>query len=224
MNNNDIWQKAVADIKHHGFWFVDIPRTSSSSIKLELSKQYGIAYGKSDILEKQHVTAQVLKPHIPAVQFRQAIGHQIWDSIYKFSFVRNPWDRVLSFYHYRIKVKRIHDINISFREYVLQLGEANENTPGFMFQVTRYGAYNYLYDQNDNLLVDYVGKYETRENDLKVISEKIGASMLGSLHVQKASPDNSHYSNYYDDETIDVIYNLYRRDIEAFNYRFEEAA
>ena len=42
---------AFQEIKANGFWFVDIPRTSSTSIRVELGQQYGPAYAKANGIE-----------------------------------------------------------------------------------------------------------------------------------------------------------------------------
>ena len=213
-------KQILKKIKQHGFWFVDIPRTSSSSIRSELGKHLGVVYGKRNIIESEHRTPQIIVDHISASRFREYLGHELWDEIYTFSLVRNPWDRTLSHYLYRVKITEI--VDLSFRDYVIKLNSAQADTPLFRFHGTRFGAYDFLYDESDNLLVDYVGKFETRAQDLKIISEKIGVTSLGKLHLQSAKPTHLHYSDAYDEETKEIIYNLYRKDIDAFDYHFEE--
>jgi hypothetical protein len=71
-------------------------------------------------------------------------------------------------------------------------------------------------------LVDFVGKYENRDNDLNIIAQKIGCKQLGKLEINKSERINRHYSEYYDSETEAIIRKIYSRDIELFDYRFEK--
>ena len=70
-------------IKHSDFIFIHINKTGGTSIEKALG------------LEKDHLTASEKKT---------AIGKQKWKKIYSFAFVRNPWDKVVSHYHHRVKM------------------------------------------------------------------------------------------------------------------------
>jgi len=209
----------IESIKENGFWFVDIPRTSSSSVKAELGKQFGKAYGKVNVLEKQHSTPQIVNDHTPGIAIRDIVGKEIWDSIFKFSIVRNPWDRIFSQYHYRTRTNQFS--GISFRDYVLKLAEAEQHTNLFGYHGSRYGACDYLTDEDGKMMMDFVAKYESRESDLTSIARKIDFKKLGQLHIQQAAPNNAHYSDFYQPDTRDIIARRYKNDIEHFEYQFE---
>lgn len=131
-------------VKRHGFWFVDIPRTSSSSIKSELGQHFGRAYGKKHLLEKQYSTPQLCGVHIPAQEMRILLGESIWNEIFTFTMVRNPWERILSMYHYRTKASLLMPTEWSFRDYVLALKTARSDTKFFEYHAHRYGAAEYI--------------------------------------------------------------------------------
>ena len=90
-------------IRKNGFWFVDIPRTSSSSIRSELGKHFGRAYGKTNVNEREYQTPQIFRDHITARKMKALLGNKTWESIFTFTIVRNPWERIFSMYHYRKK-------------------------------------------------------------------------------------------------------------------------
>src|SRR5262245_8701167 len=93
-----------SQIRRHGFWFVDIPRTSSTSIRVELGRFYGLPYGKSKTFEDQYSTPQIFRDHVPAREMREILGTDLWERIFTFALVRNPWDRIVSMYNWRRKV------------------------------------------------------------------------------------------------------------------------
>jgi hypothetical protein len=215
-------QYGVMQIRRHGFWFVDIPRTSSSSIKVELSKRYGVAYGKSNLIEKEHASLRIFDGHMPAKKIRRLVGEKTWERIFTFTFVRNPWDRMASLYHYRHKIGQISS-DWSFREYILTLDKCS-GVRGTIFQIPLFyrGSSDYILDDDGSILVDFIGRYETRDRDLKEIARKIGHESLGDAWIQRASPAGRHYSTYYDDETREIVRRRYQRDLDLFGYEFEE--
>lgn len=211
----------LSQISEKGFWFIDIPRTSSSSIKVELGKGFGFPYGKSNLLEKQFSTRQVVPDHLTVKQMKDYLGSKVWQGLYSFTFVRNPWDRMVSMYFYRL-LKGHFSENLTFHEYILQLKMLAEgHRPALFSQYFFYLACSdYIYD-GDNCLVNYVGRYENRESDLQKIASVIKCPGLGKLFLQKAAADKQHYSCYYDEETKAIVGKLYHRDIKRFGYQFE---
>lgn len=209
-------------IVRHGFWFVDIPRTSSSSIRSELGKHFGRVYGKKNVLEKELASEQIFPDHLPARKMSAFLGNSKWNSIFTFTLVRNPWDRIYSMYNYRRRVGDELPKEWSFRDYVLALGKASSESKFFKYHGYRYGASDYVLGKNGEIIVDYIGKYENRLHDLNLIASYLGLSKLGELTIQRASPKNKHYSEYYDPETRDIIGRLYAKDIELFDYGFDD--
>src|SRR6056297_3194700 len=129
-------------ILQHGLWFVDIPRTSSTSIRTELARWYGAPFGKKNVLDSQHVTEQFVPDHLPAHQFVEILGRPLWDQIFTFSIVRNPWDRTLSMFFYRRKKGNI-PADWSFRDYVMHLADPEHRNKFFTYPGHWAGASDY---------------------------------------------------------------------------------
>ncbi len=210
----------IRQIKKHGFWFVDIPRTSSTSIRIELAKKFGNVYGKSDVFEKGYKSIQILPNHLTSRVMRDYVGYKEWEKLFTFTIVRNPWDRVVSLYHYRLKSRLLRQ-DMGFDEYMHKLNNTKFGTEPFRFYGHYFGCSDFVTDDNGEIIVSFVAKYENRENDLKFIANKIGFPALGSLTVQKAAPESKHYSEYYNDETKGIVEEIYSKDIELFGYKFE---
>jgi len=208
-------------IVQHGFWFVDIPRTSSSSIRSEFGERFGKAYGKKNVLEKGYDTPQIFADHMPAREMRSLLGNSIWNRIFTFTIVRNPWDRTYSMYNYRQKICKIPR-DWSFRDYVFALENASCEAEFFRYHGHRYGASEYVLGDNGEIIVDFIAKYENRSHDLKLIASRIKLDNFGERHIQRATPKDKHYSGSYDTETREVIRRLYAKDIELFDYEFDD--
>lgn len=112
----------------------------------------------------------------------------------------------------------------SFRDYVLALKTARSDTKFFEYHAHRYGAAEYILGAGGGggIIVDFIARYENRLHDLKYIASRIKLPNLGKLHIQKATPEDTHYSKFYDTETIDIIRKIYAQDIELFNYAFDD--
>jgi hypothetical protein len=151
-----------------------------------------------------------IKKHATALQIQAAMDREIFDSFFKFSFVRNPWDWQVSLYHYILdrpknpgyeETKKMG----SFRNFVF----SREN---LSFTQT-----SCLVDESGNLLVDFVGKFENLDQDFQTICHKVDIS--ASLpHINKSK--RTDYQDYYDAETRDLTARLYAEDIERFGYTF----
>ncbi|MCX6303969.1 MAG: sulfotransferase family 2 domain-containing protein [Bacteroidetes bacterium] len=207
------------DLNLFRFWYVDIPRTSSSSIKVELGLRYGVAYGKNNLIDKKYAQPQIIANHIPAKIMKKQVGERLWGSMYKFTLTRNPWDRMVSLYMYR---KRINSIpaEMTFRDYIRELS-GSRGSGFFKYHGFYLSNMDYISGDNNEILVDYAGKYETRNDDLKEISRQIGFPELGNLHIQGGKTGELHYSQFYDDETRKTVGEIYSKDVEFLNYTFE---
>ena len=136
-------------VARHRFWFVDIPRTSSSSIRSELGKRFGKPYGKRNLIEKKYASEQFFEDHVPAREMRNLLGRLIWNNIFTFAMVRNPWDRIYSMYHLR-KNRNTIPKEWSFRDYVLALEKASHDYSMYHLRKNRntipkeWGFYDYV--------------------------------------------------------------------------------
>jgi hypothetical protein len=144
--------------------------------------------------------------HMKAAEARALVDDKVWRSYFKFAFDRNPWDRQVSFYHHRYR---------------------NEKAPPsfacFMHDDARARIDNYdIYSIDGGVAVDFVGRYESLEEDLKTVLDRVGLCLKTELPRAKATfrRTNLPYRNYYDDDTRAIVARWYAREIALLDYEF----
>ena len=151
---------------------------------------------------------------------RRAFSHY-----FKFAFVRNPWDRMVSFYHYQLQNRwrsfptlksraRSGKDDISFDEFIKTwMSKKNRGT-----SLNTHSCYSWLTDFEGNLAVDFVGRFENFQQDFDFVCDKINFPRQPLLHENKSNHD--HYTEYYNEETIQIVAERFAEDVEHFGYEF----
>lgn len=75
----------------------------------------------------------------------------------------------------------------------------------------------FVVDENDNVLVDYIGKFENLESDFAYICQELDIRKT-LPHIKKS--ERRSYRTYYNDRTANMIYDAFRKDIDFFDYQF----
>ena len=181
--------------------FVHIPKTGGTSIESLFCASP--LYGK----EKHLMTHEYDTKHLKLY--------------FKFSFVRNPWDRSLSYYFFRLKKNyEMFGHGDSFLNWIKFLGNCRDNdykNNFFQFYLSIQNQSEFIF-RNDYLMVDYVGKFENLQQDFNAICDKAKMSRRRLPHKNKSN--HKHYTEYYDDETRQIVAEKYAKDIEYFGYEF----
>ncbi len=150
--------------------------------------------------------------HINAQKIKDKLPEKIYNTYFKFAFVRNPWDWQVSLYHYMLQYKEHPQHQIiskmkGFDEYI----EWRINHDMGLQK-------DFLYDANGKILVDFIGKFENLQEDFNTICSRILISP--TLLPLANSSNHTHYKDYYNKHTKDLIYNAFQKDIEIFKYDF----
>jgi Sulfotransferase family len=143
--------------------------------------------------------------HIRAPRARRYLGKALWQSYFKFTFERNPWDRLVSHYAFL----RSRGTEGSFEDVVrTQLGRRAQN--------------HLVYMKQGELLVDYVGRYETLEHSLAEALTRAGVSERVSLPRANSQTrgDRQSYTTFYDASLRDYVAELCAPEIERMGYVF----
>lgn len=141
--------------------------------------------------------------HIKAVELMEKLPAEIFNSYFKFGFVRNPWDWQVSLYNYMLKEKKHHQHKLiagmkNFDEYIDW--RINEN-----LRLQK----DFFCDREGNLLMDFIGKYENLVEDFNNVCQKI--QVKASLPHLKKSKNADNYLKHYNEKTINLMYKAFNR-------------
>ena len=203
----------------HQFIFLRMRKVASTSMKtillpMCLPRPAGkIAHLKSRAWLEWDYHRYVFRAHDDIRAAQRRMPAESFNRYFKFAFVRNPWDRLVSEYNFLLerpthgrhkKVKKLSD----FKRFI-------------HMQVKRNDAYqiNMLCDRQGKLLMDFVGKLENLEEDWQTVCKKIGIPYQQLQ--RKNATQHRHYQDYYDDETRQLVGRHWSREIELFEYTFD---
>lgn len=191
--------------------FVHIPKTGGQSTEQVFLTLHGLTWEeRSPLLLRPNNDPKKGPDRLAHLLASEYVGlgyvaQRDFDSYFKFSFVRNPWDRLVSAFHF------INGFGLPFNEFVKTIDTRNR---------LLCPQYQFLLDARDNHLVDFIGRFENIKKDFQYVCEKIGISKQ-KLPRRNVSVGRRAYHHYYDDETRELVAKIYRRDIDLFEYRFE---
>lgn len=180
----------------HKLIFIHIPKTGGSSIE--------IAINPSVSLDESPQTLGTGNTSFRGKHWNidkcQQEYKEYFDSYFKFTFVRNPWDREVSRWKwFAVALK----MNVSFKKHLKNMNNYRE----------------WIY-RNDKYPFDFIGRFENLQEDFNIICDKIGIPKQKLPHSNKTK--RKHYAEYYNDETREIVAEKYAKDIEHFGYKFGE--
>jgi hypothetical protein len=205
-----------------GFIFIHIEKAAGSSIQQALLPFANVPpssrlrrrltlLGPLNRIGGMHRALQ-FGEHATAIEVKRCLPSEAYDSLFKFAFVRNPWDRLVSRYAHllRSKDRRRHSFISSLEKF--------EDFLQWEIQRDSANQYPYVVDSQGNQIVDFVGRYETLADDF--------AKVCAKLKIQAALPhanvsEHRDYRTYYTPETREFVAKKFRRDIEMFGYDFD---
>ena len=149
-------------------------------------------------------------------------GEEVDKDYFSFAFVRNPFDRLVSQFHFTgrqwwNKYEEIAKYKFSFKNYVKYVVAAGR--PFSNHKKTKGRDQDWSMLQFVDGGVDFIGKFENLQEDFDVVCDKIGIPRKELPHKNKTK--HKHYSGYYDDETKRIVAKKYTKDIKYFDYKFE---
>ncbi len=153
--------------------------------------------------------------HLHAFHVMQEVGKEIFNTYFKFTVTRNPWDKAISQYFYMQKRPDLREFvgmkeDDSFAQYLDLIKKKNH--------VQWEPQTHFLFDEDGHELIDFYGRLENMTRDTQIIFKHIGLEAKIN-HVNATRHD--HYSTYYDKELEERVADMYREDIEFLHYTFE---
>ena len=168
---------------------------------------------------------KVFRQHCTILQLKQLYNIKV-DKYFSFTFCRNPWDRAVSGYKswfreacpFRNMVKgtTLKDYLLCRNGYERINHLENSLGRGDHFR----SQYEYIIDEHSEPIIDYIGRFETYQQDFNTVCDKIGIPRQQPPHMNITN--HKHYTEYYDDETRQIVAEKYAKDIDYFGYKFGE--
>jgi hypothetical protein len=184
--------------------FLHIPKTGGTTIK----ELFGIRQlddpDPSIVPSPQHLTSR---------QLRERLGDGKFEAYYKFTFVRNPWARMVSDYFWRQQLPKKRPV-LPFAEFVQNAQRIVESGS---FYEQEFGDH-FIPQTQYTVDVDEVFRFEAFEDGLRAVAVRLGLE-IGPIPPKPGKP-HDRYWTYYDEQSRATVFDTYRDEIEEFGYTF----
>ena len=161
----------------------------------------------------------ILLLHAKAREAKKELSEDIYNTFYKFAFVRNPWDWQVSMYHFILQEPSHvrHQLVKSMASFEDYLDWVVDTKNPYARGASKFQK-DMVTDGEGNLIVDFVGRFETLEQDFHHICQVL--NLEASLpHINRTSHRN--FQDYYTERTRQLLGNHFKDDIELFGYTFD---
>ena len=197
----------------NNFLFVHIPKTAGNSIQLVL-KEYSedkiVTSSNQDSINRFGLRSKKyqLSKHSKLKDYKYELESELYKKLFKFTIVRNPWDRMISFYFSRNRGHIKWDRN-KFIKFVKKTPSVNSFLSlGFL---NNFGsrAFNNI---------DFFLRFENLDQDFNKLCDELGIERTKLPH--RNISDHKHYSYYYDKELVELVSKRFSSEIKYFGYNY----
>ena len=201
----------------HQFIFFAVPKTGTHSVRQALRPQLGDADEEQVGLFverwfKQPELRAIGHGHVSARQLKPILGDAVFNRYFKFAFVRNPWDRFVSYCAFiSRKTGRFENDPHAFMRQMI-------DSPPPLQHLLYQPQNELLCGENGELAMDFVGRVEHMQRDIDVICARLNFAPQPLEKINRS--EHRPYTDYYNADLRDLVGHKYRRDIELFDYRF----
>ena len=163
--------------------------------------------------------------HVEAQTVKDMVDPEVWNNYFKFSICRNPWDRAISEFSWftrndpEVKPKKrfYNYLGVPFNE----IGQLRKHFAEFI-KNTRLPSNDPFYVIDDELCVDDIIRYENLTDDYNRILDRLALPHADLPRLKGGiRAGGYHYSEYYDEETKNIVADQHKNDIRFFGYKFE---
>ncbi|WP_298758847.1 sulfotransferase family 2 domain-containing protein [uncultured Psychroserpens sp.] len=208
----------------HKIIFIHIPKCAGTSVykffnpdvKFDFrTPNYDIHYGwcPDRKIHMQHATSKQL------VEL-DLISPEQWNTYFKFTFIRNPWDRVYSDYLWIRKTAKINDTFINYLNKSGSFSSILNDDTNFDYRGDHLRPQTDFFN-DDQYKMDFIGNFETFSVDMEKILKLIKADEVFDFHENIKTKDKLHYSYFFSAKRKQLFEHLYQQDILKLDYIFQ---
>jgi hypothetical protein len=205
----------------HKFIFFAVPKTATHAVRRALREHLDETDEEQVQLFVQRKMpypdiSRIQHGHIRWDECKAAVAESVWNGYFKFAFVRNPWERFVSYCAFIYRRDGLFQRDPAQTMKLVLDGAEHRQRVTFQPQNT------FLCDAAGRVMVDFVGRHNSLQADYNSVCTRIGLplSELGRAN----ESDHGPWRSYYDDELRGRVGDLYKRDIEIFGFEFAERA
>lgn len=205
LRRSEAWGYSLEPFDQYRCIYVHIPKTAGVSVAKALFGNYGAG-------------------HVPITMHRRIFGDVLFDQYFKFTFVRNPWDRVVSAYTFLQKGGMDREDKAFAARHIAPYADFDEFVRRWLTPENAHRSLHFrpqadwLCLRDGTLAVDYIGHFERIAEDFQVICKRLGIEADLGHHNASQRRD---YREYYTDETAGIVGDVYRRDVTLCEYQYD---
>ncbi|MFP6657978.1 MAG: sulfotransferase family 2 domain-containing protein [Pirellulales bacterium] len=213
-----LWQEMRTREDHDDYTFAPFDRYRC--IFIHVPKCAGVAVSES-------LFGGLAGGHRSIGHYQMIFRKKEFDGYFKFAFIRNPWDRLVSAFHFlkqggfnetdrlwaQQHLSRYNDFDSFVRNWV---------TPENIWSWVHFIPQTHFICIDGKPSLDFIGRYEKLESDFRFIQSQLGIRCrLTSLNRRQSVPND--FKSYYSDETREIVARIYSSDITTLGYCFENS-
>ena len=145
---------------------------------------------------------------------RLGVTKEQYNNYFKFTFVRNPWARAFSWYK-NVMRDELHQKSYNVDDQISLNAFLKLHTGKLALRTQTY----WIKDFRGAIPLDFIGHFETLNNDFQEICDAMNIPRISLPHDIKGSGED--YREHYDEDSIKIIEEVYKEEIEMFEYKFE---
>lgn len=207
----------------NNFLFIHIPKCAGTSIE----KMFNYDFDNNMQFEHYLKLLPYEHPkHLTLTSYANNLNLDFLKKTFKFTIVRNPFDLYVSLYEYSIKSEKVflngkntyeYKKNISFKTF-LEYHYSVHKDKETKLNHKPTSLHKFIY--NDHIDLDYIGKFENLEEEIKRIMVHLNINNKLEIHNKIHDKKYNTYQEYYNDITKNYIYEMFENDLKKYNYDF----